>query len=274
MLTATMAFALMDLMVKQLLSSMHISLVIWWRYVVQTILTVALVIPSYRSLSLKSQKPKLQLLRGLCLICATISFFFGLHFMPLAETTAISFISPILTIILGSFVLKESTKPHHWAGSLLGFFGVLIVLRPGGQFFNAYALFPLLAAVCFTIYQLITKALSKIDSPLTTLLYTSLVGTCISTVPLPIFWVYPNNIQICLILSIGFFASVAHYLLILALQNANTSQLSPYNYPQIIWAVIFAAVFLGELPESVSLIGIGAIVAGGLIALKPRVTEE
>lgn len=155
-----------DGLAKHLLEIYPVFLVIWARYVAQTVLMTALFVPRMGQRVFRTLRPWPQLLRGLSLVSVSLLFINGLHFIPLAEATAVIFLTPVL-VTVASALLGERINPSQWIAVGFGLLGVLIIVRPGSALFTPAALLPLGAALSFTVYQLITRRLAGTDHPVT-----------------------------------------------------------------------------------------------------------
>ncbi|MBM3393598.1 MAG: DMT family transporter, partial [Betaproteobacteria bacterium] len=129
---------------------------------------------------------------GLLLVFSTTLFYLSLQFMPLAQTAAISFVSPLIVTLLARPLLKEKVRTRQWVAVILGFIGVLVIIRPGGVMFQMISLLPVATAVCFSFYQILTRVLAGREHPYTTLFYTGLIGTVVSSAALPFHWIMPS----------------------------------------------------------------------------------
>ena len=134
-------------------------MVIWLRYFVQTIAMIVLFFPKMRWAILRTQRPLLQLLRAMSLLSISLLFISGLRYIPLAEATAVIFLAPLIVTVLSALVLHEYVSKGQWAAVMVGFLGVLFIVRPGGALFTPAILLPVGASFCFAIYQLITRRL-------------------------------------------------------------------------------------------------------------------
>jgi len=167
MLLATLLFAGHDALSKYLSGFYPIVMIVWARYLVHTLLMGALFLPRTGLRVLRSQRPLLQVLRGLCLLGTSILFNSGLMYIPLAEATAVNFLAPLLVTALSVWLLGERVSLGQWLAVSLGFVGVLVIVHPGSAFFAPPILFPFGSALCFCGYQLLTRKLAEVDSPTT-----------------------------------------------------------------------------------------------------------
>jgi drug/metabolite transporter (DMT)-like permease len=222
----------------------------------------------FATLSEEDQRPWIQIGRALLLVGGTASMFFALRYLPLAETYAITFISPFLVSIFAIIMLRETVSVRHWAVIGTGFCGALIVIEPGGDFFNWAIIFPIMMAIFWALYQVITRLIGASEPPLTTLFFTMLVGSvCLSTA-VPFFWVPPDMKSWGLMGFMGVIGLVGQYSLIKAYALADASVLAPFVYTQIIWASLIGFFVFGDFPGISTLIGVTIIIASGLIIMK------
>ena len=146
----------------------------------------------------------------------------------------------------------------------MGFFGTLVVIRPGLIEFNLATFAALGCGICYGFYLIITKKLSASDNPLLTLLLSGIVGTIIISPFLTSIWINPTSNQWILLVLIGLIASAAHLLLILSLKYADASKLAPLGYTEIITNIIISYYFFNELPDNWTYLGLFIIVLSGL----------
>ena len=201
----------------------------------------------------------------------------GFSMMPLAESTAFLFVTPLVVVILSHWLLKESITGLHWIAVVAGFCGALLIARPGGAL-NLEGIFWMsLAAACYAIYQIQTRQLSPSENTVTMLFYTALVGTVSMTLAAPLYWggPMPGWIDAALIASLGLYGGTGHLMLTRAFRYANASFLSPFLYAQLIWAGLLGALFYQHIPDLLSVTGMVVIVASSLsIALAEHMRRQ
>lgn len=265
---AVFMFSSMDTLAKLMLRADYpLGGLIWARYAVHLLVTLALLWPRMGGKLFRTSRPGLQLVRGLLLVCSTVCFYLALRYLPLAEAAAISFVGPVLTTILAGWLLHEKATARQWFAVLLGFIGVLIIIRPGGGLFTLAAIFPLLTAVLFSIYQIVTRKMSGHEHAYTTLFYTALVGGIITTLALPFGWQTPTLLQAATMFGMGVFGGYGHFLLIRAVEHASPTTLAPFAYSQLVWSTMLGFIAFNEFPDKGSLLGMCVIVLAGLLAL-------
>ena len=238
-------------------------MVIWARYVAQSSLMFVLFAPRMGWRVLRTQRPWLQLLRGLTLVAVSLLFSGGLAYIPLAEATAVIFLSPLM-LTLYSALTGEHISRGQWISLGFSVFGVLVIVRPGSELFTPAILLPLLAAVSYAAYQLITRKLSDTDHPVTSNFLSSLVGTLLLSLLVPFFWETPTPGMGLKMLGLGALGMVAHLLLTQALRMASAASLAPFTYLNIVFAGLVGWVLFDQLPDLPAMLGMGIIIASGV----------
>jgi drug/metabolite transporter (DMT)-like permease len=262
MLGAVFLFTVMDAIAKQLTKEVGLIQTIWVRYTGQALLVFLIVLPRLREVA-KSQYPKLQLLRSVVLMAATCLFFLSISKIGLAEATAIMDINPVL-ITLGAFLfLGEQIGPRRILGIIASMIGALIIIRPGTDVFTVYAVLPLVAAVCYTTYNLTTRFVGNRESPWTSLLYSALFGAVVFSCMVPFFWQPVSLFSAGLMVLLSLCGTFSQLFLIRALAIGEASLLAPFAYVGLIYATIWGLVFFGEFPDEWSIIGAIIIAISG-----------
>ena len=262
MLGAVFLFTVMDAIAKQLTQEVGLIQTIWVRYTGQALLVFLIVLPRLREVA-KSQYPKLQLLRSVVLMAATCLFFLSISKIGLAEATAIMDINPVL-ITLGAFLfLGEKIGPRRILGIIASMIGALIIIRPGTDVFTVYAVLPLVAAVCYTTYNLTTRFVGNRESPWTSLLYSALFGAVVFSCMVPFFWQPVSLFAAGLMVLLSLCGTFSQLFLIRALAIGEASLLAPFAYVGLIYATIWGLVFFGEFPDEWSIIGAIIIALSG-----------
>jgi len=262
MLGAVFLFTVMDAIAKQLTKEVGLIQTIWVRYTGQALLVFLIVLPRLREVA-KSQYPKLQLLRSVVLMAATCLFFLSISKIGLAEATAIMDINPVL-ITLGAFLfLGEKIGPRRILGIISSMIGALIIIRPGTDVFTIYAVLPLIAAVCYTTYNLTTRFVGNRESPWTSLLYSALFGAVVFSCIVPFFWQPVSLFAAGLMILLSLCGTFSQLFLIRALAIGEASLLAPFAYVGLIYATIWGLVFFGEFPDEWSIIGAIIIAISG-----------
>ena len=273
MLGAGLCFAALDATSKHLTQTFPVPMLVWARYTVHLVLMVIFLAPSMRAKLIATQRPLALTARALMLVGTTGFAMAAIAIMPLAESTAFLFITPLIVVVLASWLLKESVTPGRWIAIVVGFAGVLLIARPGGALSPQGIVLMALAAGCYSIYQVQTRQMSLTENTVTMLFYTALVGTVAMSLAAPLFWggPMPDAWQALGIASLGIYGGTGHLLMTRAFRHAPASTLSPFLYAQLIWAVLLGWLFYEHLPDLLSLAGMLVIAGSSLsIALSER----
>ncbi len=269
-LLATVAYATVDTLSKYQAREYPVGMIVWARYFVPLVLLLAVFLPRRGVAMLRTAFPVIQLVRGVLLTGGTIFIVFAYRVMPIAEAQAISFIHPVLLTLLAVVFLGEKVSPLGWAAVLIGFSGVLIIVRPGGGLFTPAAILPLGLAFCFSSYQIFTRLISGKEDSLNSLFCVLLVGSVAMSLALPFSWVDPSPKGLFFFALIGVTSGIGHFTMIKALEYAPASLLAPFAYIQLLWVSILGVLVFGDFPDAVTLIGMGVVVAGGLLVAGSR----
>ena len=270
MMGMVLLFAMLETTAKFLSQTYPVPLIVWFRYVTHFFLMLLLLGPRYGSRLIKTDNPKAQIIRALLLMGSTLLYFTALSGLPLATAKSISFVSPLLVTIFALWFLKEHVSLGRWIAVVVGLLGVLLVISPSGKF-DWYFGLPLMAAVCYSLYQIMTRRFSATEHPVTTLFYTGFVGSIVISLIVPVFWVAPQIRDLPLFLFLGFAGAFGHFMLIKAMELEDASFLSPLTYVQLIWVTLLGYFAFDHLPTNVGFVGMAIIVGAGLyVALGAR----
>lgn len=255
------------------------------RFVVQAALMVPVVILMRVEWRMSRRVLGLTFLRAAVSILATYAFIAAVQVMPLADALAIAFVEPFIILLLGWALFGESVGPRRIAACAVGFAGALLVIRPSFVTFGPVAFFPLMTAVFFALYILITRSLARQQHPAAMQAHTALAA-CVLTLPvllmpldipgvqLGLAWPQSGTIWLALA-GVGAAATVAHMLMTYALRFAGSTTLAPLHYFEMIATVFFGYTIFGDLPDAISWAGIAIITASGLYLVhRERVVQR
>lgn len=268
---AVALFACMDTVTKYLSQTHPVPLIVAARYLGNLLLMVGFIVPRHGRQMIRTRRTGLVWVRALCLALASLLIGFALQRMPVAETTAILFLSPILLTIVAGPLLNERVGAVGWLATLAGFAGVMLIARPGSGLVTVGVLFALGAVATNLGYQFLSRVLSASESTFALLFYTALTGSILYGIAVPWFLEdrAPSLLEAALFASLGVFGGVGHYLFTAAFRFAPASLLAPLNYVQLLWAGLLGWVVFGHVPGAVSLVGMALIAGSGvLVALK------
>ncbi len=236
----------------------------FWRYV----FGIAVLLPFVLRQGLAAYRPnnlRGQFWRGAWHAAALMLWFIALPHVPLAELTALGFTSPLFIMAGAVLFLGERMVPARWAASALGFLGVLVVVGPqlsgagGGYMLLLLASSPIMAGSF-----LITKALSRRDTPEVILLWQSMT-VALYVLPFALLnWTWPNAEQAAWLLAAGIIGSLSHYSLNRAFALADISLLQPFKFLDLVWASALGLLLFGDLPGWSTLLGAAIIFAATL----------
>ena len=265
MLLATFCFGCLDTMSKYLVAYYPASALVWLRYVLQTLVMMAIFLPRMGMRLVRTSSPYVQLLRSLMLVFSSVIFVVALNHMQIAEVASIVFLAPIIVALAGGPLLGERVSARTWLALAGGFTGVLLIIRPGGNAFTWWALLPLGCAFFFAGYQILTRKLAGHDDPITTLFFPGLLA-CFVVPP-----VFPGAFDVptapfhaAMLGAIGILGAVGHFLLIRAHGLAPATLLAPFGYTQLLVVLALGWLVFGQLPDAIALAGIALIAGSGL----------
>ena len=270
-LLAWVILPVMDGLAKYLSVDLPVLQIVWARYFFTVVITLSFIIIFFRKQLVWTSKPKLQLFRGLILLCANMLFFYAISIISLTKALTLAFVAPLIVTALSPFILGEIVGYRRWLAVIIGFIGSLIVIRPGLIEFNLATLAALGTGFFYGIYFIITRKLHTADSPLLTLLITGVVGAIILSAYMPFSWIQPNPNQWLFMFCIGLCASVGHFFLILSLKYADASKLAPFSYFEIFTNVIIGYYFFSDFPDIWTWVGLLIIINSGIyISIRER----
>lgn len=257
-------FALGEAFVKVLAPDYSVVQIVWARYVFHAAVFFVLFANVGIVRQIATKRPFLHLGRSLMMVVATTFFFTALRYLPLADAVAIMFAAPLLVTALSIPLLGETVGWRRWCAIVVGFCGVLLIIRPGMGLVHWAAVLPLGTAVCYAFYQVMTRIAARTDDVRTSLFWTSAIGVLVSSAAVPFFWTAPDAAGWAWMIALGAVYGVGHYLLIRGLEIAQASVVSPFIYSQIIWATLLGFLFFGDLPDAVMILGTAIVIASGL----------
>ena len=264
MIAAFAIFAMLNATAKYLVVSLGLGLVVFGRYAFSLIFVAIWVWQQGGASLLVTGHGPLQVLRGLLLITSTGANFAALAYLQLAQTAAISFSNPLWVCALSPLLLGERVGPRRWVAVVIGFIGVLVIIRPGTVSFHWAMLLALASALATALYQIATRKVGADDRAITSLFYASLVGSVAAAPAAPIGWVMPDLGQWGLLALMGLYGMVGHHMLTQAHRMAPAPVLAPFVYSQIVWMAIIGFVVFGDVPDTWTVVGASVVVASGL----------
>jgi drug/metabolite transporter (DMT)-like permease len=264
-LAVMLTFVVMDSLAKLLAGSgMPPEVIIMLRYTLVLAALVPVVAYHWRSRPHVTQRPRLHFFRGALQAGSATTFVYALKFLPLETATAIGFVSPLYITALSVPFLGEKVGPRRWAAVVLGFGGVLMILRPGSAEFQPAMLLPLMTSFFWACSLIITRAMRGTEKPLTVMLWSTGTGFVL-VAPFGIAsWTAPNAEQWALLASMAGCHLLAQYLMIRAYMLASASILAPFSYTTLIWAMLIGILVFGSYPDLLTVVGASVLAGAGL----------
>lgn len=267
-LLTVIGFAAMNGTNKYLTIDYPVAQVVWARFFFANlgIMLVGLWRPGLKAL-VRTRRPGLQALRSALMICSTLLFVGSLSLLPLAEVEAINFAGPFFVVALSAPMLKERVPAEIWIAVIVGFVGILVIIRPGAGVLSWAALMPIAVAFLYALFQIVTRRLGGADGAITSLFYSGLLGLIVTSLAAPFVWRWPDLKGWLLMAQAGLLGAGSHFLLIKALDLAPASILQPFTYAQLVAAVIIGYVVFDNVPDVWTWLGSAIVVASGLYVL-------
>ncbi len=269
MIAATFVFAMQDGISRHLAASYNVMMVVmirYWFFAAFVILLATRQKGGLKATAFTTQ-PILQILRGLLLageICIAVLAFV---FLGLVETHAIFASYPLMVAALAGPLLGETVGWRRWAAIGVGFFGMLIILRPGFSVFSPASLFAVASALMFAVYGLLTRFAARKDSAMTSFFWTGITGVVMMTGIGIWFWEPMSGPDVIWMLILSATGILGHFLLIKCLEVAEASSVQPFAYFQLVFVSFIGVLMFGETIRWNVATGAGIIVAAGLFTL-------
>ena len=204
--------------------------------------------------------------RGSLLVMATVLNFIALNYLPLSVTSTIMNSAPIMVTALAIPLLGEQVGPWRWAGVILGFIGVVIVIRPFGESFHWATLLILMNAIGLALFSILTRQMAGRISPQTMQIYMGALGTVV-LLPFALWaWTTPATpAQWAAMLAVGLWAWIGHEMFSRAHLHAEAALLMPFSYVFILYVTLGGYLLFGNIPDGATLVGGVIIVGSGLL---------
>mgnify|MGYP003741967087 CR=1 FL=1 len=258
-----------DGMAKALAGTFPVLMLVFVRFATQAALLAPLVARNLPSLRLSARLWQLTLLRACLHITGLWAMFASLTYLPLADAIAIAFVMPFILLLLGHFVLGEEVGPHRMGACVVGFMGTLMVIQPSFATVGWPAMLPLIVAVVFALFMLVTRQISKEIDPITLqtingVQASAIVGGGVLITGAQTAWSLPQGTDILWLFALGALGTLAHLSMTWSLRLAPASTLAPMQYLEIPVATIIGLAVFGDLPNGLAAVGICITVLTGL----------
>jgi drug/metabolite transporter (DMT)-like permease len=264
MLAAASLFPVMNGLVQILSTRYSTEQIVWARAASHFIFVLAIFVPPLGVAVVRTTTPKWQVIRSMVHLMSMLFFFTGVKYLPLAKAASISFTAPFFVALLAWPMLGERITLNRLLAVIVAFLGVLVIIRPGTDVFQWASLYMLGSAICYALYQILTRRVAGYDSAETTAVYSALVGTIVMSIVAPFVWTpIASWTDAGLLFSLGIIGGTAHYFVARAMTHAEASIIAPFGYWQLVGSVVVGYVISGYLPDSYTWIGAGIIMCAG-----------
>ena len=257
-------FAMMDASVKWL-DMFPVGQVLFSRFFFGLIPILMLVPRSEFKTFYKTSRPRLHAFRAITGTLAIIALFIALREIPLADVVSLTFGGPIFVTLGSIFFLSEKVGIRRWLAVLIGFFGMLLIVKPAYEELNIYYIFPIIFCIFFACVALSIRSLSSTEPNYRIALYFSLLSMIVGLLTLPFGWVMPNKFELFLLIFTGLVGSVANILLTVSLRYAEASLVTPTKYLNLVFAILLGYFIWSEIPKLLTLVGAGLIIISSVI---------
>lgn len=273
-----------DAVAKLLGASVPLGQVVLLRFAIQALILIPIVWYSGRIWRMRGRVLRLTFLRTLLHMAGIAAMFTALKYLPLADAVAIAFVMPFFMLLLGKFILNEEVGPRRLGASIGGFLGTLLIVQPSFANVGWPALLPVVVAVVFSFFMLVTRQIAKETDPIS-LQAVSGVMAVVMILPLlalgtmtqiaPLRLIQPDALDWTLLLGIGVLGTVAHLLMTWSLRFAPSATLAPMQYLEIPFATLLGLLIFSDLPNPLAGLGILITVGAGLyIVMRERATAR
>lgn len=273
-----------DAVAKLLGASVPLGQVVLIRFAVQALILIPFVWASGRAWRMRGRVLWLTLLRTILHIAGIAAMFTALKYLPLADAVAIAFVMPFFMLLLGKFILKEEVGSRRLGASIVGFLGTLLIVQPSFVNVGWPALLPIMVAVVFSFFMLVTRQIAKQTDPISLqavsgvmavmiILPLLALGSATDIAPLQI--IQPDAVDWTLLLGIGILGTIAHLLMTWSLRFAPSATLAPMQYLEIPFATLLGLLIFSDLPNPLAGLGILITVGAGLyVIMRERATAR
>lgn len=262
-----------DAVIKSMAGMWPVTAVAALRFTIGAVVLATMLAWQEGGAGLRPRRPWLQAARGACLAISSLAFFSAIFVMPLAETMAITFLSPVLTALLSGPLLGEKVRREVWLASLLALGGVLMILRPNLVELGWPAILPLVAALFFSLMIIANRASAGHGSALAMQAYMAIVAApllvagafaadALEIAGMQFGW--PDGEIVLRCAFVAFTATTAHWLVYIGTTRAGAAQIAPASYVQMLVATLLGWWFFGEVPDALTIAGAAVIIGAGL----------
>lgn len=261
-------FSVSDALLKHLAGGYHLLQPVFFNALFSLVPIVAFALLQGGPRMLATKRPGVQALRGLCGVAAAFGAFFGFQYMPMADVYAILFTSPLIITALSGPVLGERVDARRWAAVVVGFVGVVVMLRPGEAPLNVGILGAVVGALGYSLSGMIVRRYGTSETAASYPFYGNLIGTLLVLPAQPFIFVMPTPFDFALMVACGVIAGLALLCMLGAFRIAPAPVVAPFQYTQMLWGVLLGMLIFGDMPSPWLAVGGGIVVASGIYLLR------
>jgi drug/metabolite transporter (DMT)-like permease len=265
---AALMFASMGGLIRLVSAHMPNTQVVFFRNLFGLLLLVPIVWQRGGRIDLKTARPGLHLVRSLFGLAAMYCFFYALSVLPLADAVLLNFTAPLFIPFVGMLWLDESVSRRIWAAIIVGFTGVMLILRPGSGLYGSAALVGLASGAFAGVAMVSLRKLSGTEPALRVVVYYGLICTLVSSVPVLVSWRPVDPRLLAVLAAAGGFATLGQYLLSRGYGCAPAAQIGPFTYTAVVFAAAYGWLFWQELPGWATATGTLLVVIAGALAMR------
>jgi len=268
MLAGVLLFSVMDAAVKWLVADYPVHQIVFFRTVFALGPCLYFIRRAGGFATLRTRRPLVHAARGVIGLAAMGCYFYAFAEMDLADAKAILFSAPLFMTVLSIPLLGEKVGIFRWSAVIVGFVGVLAILKPDGEMIHLGALAAVGGAVLYALAVITIRHLSVTDSAASITFYFTLTGAVAGTAMMAVFgWVTPSLPDLALLAGVGLIGGVGQYSLTQAFRYAEAAAVAPLEYLSMAWALLFGYLIWSDIPEYDVFVGIALVVASGLFIL-------
>jgi drug/metabolite transporter (DMT)-like permease len=266
MLLAVAIFSCMDALIKWLSASYPTIEIVFFRSSFAFLPLLPALMRGGRA-ALRTRRPLAQAGRAAIGVVSMFGFFYCFRLMPLADVFGIAFSAPIFVTALSVPMLGEKVGIRRWSAVVVGFLGVLVILRPDTGVFASASWIALFATALYALGQIFVRDLTKTETTTCIVFYVTLTTTVVSAAALPFVWVTPGTGDAVLLVAVGILGGVAQLAFTRAFRLAPAAVVSPFDYSGLLYAGVIGYYVWGDVPTVTFLIGAAIVMASGLYIL-------
>lgn len=266
MCVAVSLFPILNASVKYLGRSYPMPEIFWARFAGHVVFCLVALLPRYGGSLFRTARPSVHAWRSILLFSASAFYFVALRTVALPTASAIAFIGPIIVTALSVPMLGEKVGPRRWAAVIVGFSGALIIIRPGSDVIQWGAIFVMLDALCYAVYQILSRKVGSLDPAAVSITLAGVGGFVISSAILPFSKiVIPSSpFDWSVFLLLGLWGLLGHFFVIKAFQWGAASFVAPMGYGELVGSTLLGYFLFTDFPDLWTWIGAAIIVGSGL----------